>query len=51
MLESDYHNEGLAELLRAFQETLPKDYQKGFITVINSCVKNLAVPQEIVVQL
>ncbi len=51
ILESKTNGLAIKDLLTAFKETLPKSYQRGFITDINKCANKLNLTKELVIML
>lgn len=51
IINSEHNGKGFKDLIKIFGETLPLDYQKGFIKDINSCSKGLVLDEKLVVVL
>lgn len=51
ILESKKNGLAIEDLLTAFKETLPENYQPGFITDINKCTSKLNIPGKLIIKL
>ena len=51
IINSEHNGKDFKELIKILGETLPLDYQKGFIKDINSCSKGLVLDEKLVVTL